>query len=30
MIHEGTTNTGSGRTRAVLGLYWINSIRWLR
>ena len=30
MMHEGTISTGSGSTCSVCGLYWINSIRWLR
>ena len=30
MIHAGTIRIGSGRTVAVAGAYWINSIRRLR
>jgi len=30
MIHAGTIRTGSGLTSAVVGAYWINSIRRLR
>ena len=30
MIHAGTIRIGSGRTSAVVGAYWINSMRSLR
>ena len=30
MIQAGTIRTGSGRTVAVAGAYWISSIRRLR
>jgi len=26
MIQAGTTKTGSGRTRSVVGAYWMSSI----
>lgn len=30
MIQAGTISTGSGCTMSVVGLYWINSIKWVR